>query len=199
MKKTNQILIFLIVISIKSPLFASYDSLPRPEILFRSLSQFHNENADARLSEFTYKEKNAWMKWTPQAGVLYDVGGSLRPIVSFSLKQVYDARNEKEKIKAKTQNILRGSLIEFRKDSFDLVALIEQHYLIEQNIKTAITLDSLDQQILKYNMKEFEERRQSPQDWLFAQAEYIRKSENLRKLQTDLVLKEIEILKSAKY
>lgn len=198
---------FLLIFSL-----VSKDSLPPPkDSLFASLKKFHIEKMQADLSEFDIKkvETKKWeeaLKWMPQVGTSYNLlTDKVRPTVGYNFNQIYSNIKEKKKAQtdealrlAKIEKILRGADLDFKRDSFALVALLKQLKTYEREMINIEAQMTIDYELFDEQKKRYDDGLIKPIDWLKIQKEKAAMSEPyyLKLEQIDLLI--IRIFELAK-
>jgi hypothetical protein len=175
------------------------DSLPPQSELFAALRRFHDEAAAANLAALNIADKNKWMRYMPSVGIGYNLQGEPRPIANFSLSQITAASEQKEIRAAERQKILRGAMIQFKVDSFDLIALLEKHRIFKISLLHLEAVDAVELKRFEIEKRRYTEGGLTDSQWLDIQAAHMRTAENLFRREEEIGLLEIEILKLAKY
>jgi hypothetical protein len=186
-------ILFLLVL-LRGPVFAN-DSLPNRESLFAALRAFHAETAEANAEPLNIVSGRAWQHLLPSVGITLG-----KPTIGFSIGQFLNFREQKALRTAEKAKILRGSNLNFRADSFALVAQLERI----DNARDA--LPSLAAAERTANAR-FEIEKElnakgllpAPFGWLDAQAANLRSGEAVRIKLEEINLLEIDARKLAKY
>lgn len=186
------------------PRFASEamqpDSLPPQYELFETLRAFHAENTAANIAVFDIQDKNKWMRYTPSLGLGYNLQGSPRPTLNFSLSQILNASEQKEIRAAEKVKILRGANIAFKVDSFALIALLARHATLNRSMLFLEGIAKVEADKFELDKRRYhEEGKITLSEWLDIQAAYMRGSEAYFKRKEEIELLEIDILKQAKF
>ena len=186
----------LFIILLRGPIFYENapDSLPPTAELFTTLRAFHQESEAAAVSRVEVNDKTTWMNWMPSVGVTLG-----RPTIGFSLGQVAaNIERRNSRLAEKTQ-ILRGSNVAFKTDSFALVAIIERHAAAVASLNYLKIAESIENQKFEIQKEKWKNGTVSPLDWLNHQADNLRSGEPLRIKLEEIELLEIEARKVAKY
>jgi hypothetical protein len=112
----------------------SFDTLPPRSVCIESLRAFHARNVTARLAEYAATEQNAWMKWMPSIGIQSGLDLIPRPTISYSLNQVYNARNERAKVVSKRASVASVGELEFYTDSLKLEIELERLEILKSGL-----------------------------------------------------------------
>ena len=185
--------IIILAFILRSPFFQ--DSLPPRAELFATLRTFHAENADANAAALNIVERRAWTTLLPTFGVALG-----KPTIGFSVGQYFDWKFQKTLRAAERSKILRGSNLNFRSDSFALVALLERYRIIGDAVPYLERFESFENarfEILKE--KQAKGLLLNAEDRINAQSSNLRSGEALRAKREEMLLLEIEVLKTAKY
>lgn len=200
----------LFVSSLNSSLVS--DSLPYRDSLFSSLKRFHTEQLNADLSEFDIKATSPKkfeevLKWVPSIGTSYNLlTDKLRPTVSYNFNQVYSNIKEKQKAKtdeslrnAKIQKILRGSVLAFKRDSFDLVEKLAVIETIKRSIKHLESVQTIEDEEFKLQEERNAKGEILPVNWVNIRLQHARSSEALWREIERLDLLVLEIFRLARF
>lgn len=185
--------ILLLSILLRGPIFQ--DSLPERAELFATLRAFHVETANANAEPLNIVSGRAWQHLLPSVGITLG-----KPTIGFSLGQFLGFKEQKALRTAEKSKILRGSNLNFRADSFALVALLERHRIIGEAVPYLERFESFENarfEILKE--KQAKGLLPNAEDWINAQSSNLRSGEAVRTKREELLLLEIEIVKTAKY
>jgi hypothetical protein len=188
----------LLIIGMICTKLVQTDTLPTTADLFKSLKEFHNKYIQASTQEFTITEKNAWMKWTPNIGIQYNLQGKPRPAISFNLSQVYTNLNAKEVTKAKIASIRLSADLGYRNDSLMLVSLLSRLTVLKSATVTLEAENRIDDEIWEIQKEKYRLKQITPIDYLIIKREYLERGERYKKAVMDIELLEIEILRLSK-
>jgi hypothetical protein len=175
------------------------DTLPHRSELFASLRKFHDDQTAAKITEFQVQEKFRWMNWTPTIGIGYNLQGQPRPTIAYSLGTVKQNLTEREKSEAKKAAILRGALLEFRNDSFALVALLNRHRVLLRALKDLEQIQLVDDEAFEIVKRKRDSMLITPSVFLAEKAAFMRRGQPLTAKYEEIQFLKIEILKAAKF
>jgi hypothetical protein len=181
------------------PNIGGLDSLPERGKLFASLKAFHQESAIVKVTEFSALEKYRWMKWLPTFGLGYNLSGAPVPTVGFSLSQIYNNLNDKEKNSKKIESILKSELMSQKEDSISLEIALKKVEILRGPLKWLDAAQSIDDEIFEAIKEKYLAKELSKEAYLSAKKALIEKAIEDEKQRQALQLAELEVLKIAKY
>jgi hypothetical protein len=209
---------------LKILLFSFYlcntDSIPQMsrDSLFASLRNFHAEQLQADLSEFDIREPHLkkweeWLKWVPQIGVNYTLiqkqngqfVGQPRPTIGYNFSQVYSNLKEKKKVEtdellrlAKSQKILRGSVLAFKADSISLEQKLKVLEIVKKSISHLEAFSLIESEEFELQEKRYRNNSITPVEWGAIRLAHAKSGESLWREIEKLDLLILEIFKLAR-
>lgn len=187
---------------------AAIDTLPERTLLFAALDTFHRKQLAAELAEFDLSDRGAWMNYVPSVGVGYTPVASTasgafqsqpRPVISYSLGQVFNARKQKEARAAKRRSLTASAELRLQSARRKLQRLLTDYDLLRSDYQLKLQLFALDEELFAYYEKSYRNLELLPSQFLSKKREFIAKKYDLRKTATVIGNKESEILETSCY
>ena len=187
---------------------AATDTLPERALLFAALDTFHRKQLAAELAEFDLSDRGAWMNYVPSVGVGYTPVASVasgafqsqpRPVISYSLGQVFNARKQKEVRAAKRRSLTASAELRLQSARRKLQRLLTDYDLLRSDYQQKTQLFALDEELFAYYEKSYRNLELLPTQFLLKKREFIAKKYDLRKTATVIGNKESEILETSCY
>lgn len=187
--------------------FCQKDTLPLGIDLFKSLSTFYDQKTASELAEYEIQlksvEKSPWMKFAPQIG--FQTGFDLipRPTLNFSLNQVYQVKNEREKQKlllfAKIEAVKLQNAVQFANDSFSLASTLERLEIAQNAIESQRERRNFEVETLRIQNARYEAKLITDLELIESKRKYFDfEALNARNVETVELLK-IEAKNKAKW
>jgi hypothetical protein len=181
------------------PNIGGLDSLPERGKLFASLRAFHAEAAAVKVTEFSALEKYRWMKWLPAFGLGYNLAGAPVPTVGFSLSQIYNNLNDKEKNSKKIESILKSELMSQKEDSISLEIALKKVEILRGSFKWVEAAAQIDDELFEATKEKYFAKELSKEAFLSAKKALVDRAAADEKQRQELALAELEALNIAKY
>jgi hypothetical protein len=176
-----------------------HDTLPERGKLFASLKAFHQESAIVKVTEFSALEKYRWMKWLPTFGLGYNLAGAPVPTVGFSLSQIYNNLNDKEKNSKKIESILRAESLSQKEDSLNLEGAIKKVEILRGSLKWIDAKAQIDEELFEATKEKYLAKELPKETYLTAKKALLERAATDEQQRQALQLAELEVLKIAKY
>ena len=175
--------------------FFSLDTLPSDSLLFASLTEFHNLQTQAQLSEHQATQKNRWLKYIPTIGLTYTLNGQPRPTLSWSSNLIHNSQQDKIKRQAKQTSILQQHQLNLQKKQLQLQALLQQYQFLQEDIVHETQILHFDRQLFQVKEEQAKHLEISPTELVqatksFRQKEYqlLKKQRALQSLKTKILI-----------
>ena len=208
-KYTTHLFLTICLCSVFNPKsFAASDTLPERALLFAALDTFHHKQLAAELAEFDLSDRGAWMNYVPSVGIGYTPVASTasgtfqsqpRPVISYSLGQVFTARKQKEARAAKRRSLKASAVLRLQTARRKLRRLLTDYDLLLSDYQQKLQLFALDEELFTYYEKSYRNLELLPTQFLLKKREFIAKKYDLCKTAAVIGNKESEILETSCY
>ena len=175
------------------------DTLPPAPALHAALDTFLNRQLLATLAEFDDTGPKQWMNYIPSVGIGYNLQGQPRPILSFSLAQIFNAKRQASDRKAKRRSIEAAAELERSQLHSQLSAMLQRHELMKLELATMRRVHEIERQLYELAVIDYEAAKLAPSGFLPKEKAFLESELNLMRKEMEVRGLESEMLTFCHY
>jgi len=172
----------------------SIDTLPPKATLLHAIDSFYQIQTASQLLEYQTCKKGEWLKYLPTVGLAYTLDGKPQPTISFSSSLLYRAKKDRLTIMAKRQAIVEANRLAAQGVKAKLDEMIFEYECLQQEIGYKREIFEIDAQLFEMDQQRYERLEMAPSDFLKAKKVFLEKQQAFRKLSTQAIGLEKDIL-----